>query len=377
MLGIAIRIAMRLGIHSEAVNAKFAPLEAESRRRLWWSLVLFDNRIGEKADHKSTSLVPTWDCKVPMNIYDSDLWPEMKETPIAEPKSTEAIFSVVRYEVANFIRNSPFYLDFSSPSLKPIAKMSPETGSTVEALQELIEKRFLRLCDSANPVHFMTIWTTRSQLAKLKLVEHYAKYLSSPTFQTEAQNNTVISYAFEMLRADTQMVTSPLTKGFHWLLRIYFPLPAYIHILQDLRRRPLNRIAEQAWQVLSESYNARFTAREPQDMANNPLYKFFVGMVLQAWEARVGAMKDAVDASSIPRIVSQIRNLIAQNVQENGPNCSEESTSFDLDDFDGAMQMDFNTHSFFRGIDWEDQLGGQPLAPNPPSMIQVQSSLRW
>jgi hypothetical protein len=52
MLGVAIRIAQRMGIHSESALAKCTVFEAELRRRLWWSLVLFDTRISEMADHK-------------------------------------------------------------------------------------------------------------------------------------------------------------------------------------------------------------------------------------------------------------------------------------------------------------------------------------
>ncbi|KAJ5509759.1 hypothetical protein N7527_011902 [Penicillium freii] len=37
-------------------------LEAEMRRRLWWSLIIFDNRIGEMSDYQTSSLAPTWDC---------------------------------------------------------------------------------------------------------------------------------------------------------------------------------------------------------------------------------------------------------------------------------------------------------------------------
>lgn len=52
MLGVAIRIAQRMGIHSESALSKCTVFEAELSRRLWWSLMLFDSRISEMADHK-------------------------------------------------------------------------------------------------------------------------------------------------------------------------------------------------------------------------------------------------------------------------------------------------------------------------------------
>jgi len=61
MLGVAMRIAQRMGIHTESTYAKYTALEAEMRRRLWWSLVIFDNRMCEMATYsKGTMLIPTW-----------------------------------------------------------------------------------------------------------------------------------------------------------------------------------------------------------------------------------------------------------------------------------------------------------------------------
>lgn len=60
MIGIAVRIAQRLGLHAESYNKEFSPFEAEMRRRLWWQIVLLDSRIGELANSNASSkpLVP-------------------------------------------------------------------------------------------------------------------------------------------------------------------------------------------------------------------------------------------------------------------------------------------------------------------------------
>lgn len=56
MIGIAVRIAQTLGLHEECFNKEFSPFEAEMRRRLWWQIVLFDSRMGEMANCKSSSM---------------------------------------------------------------------------------------------------------------------------------------------------------------------------------------------------------------------------------------------------------------------------------------------------------------------------------
>ncbi|KAH8598714.1 hypothetical protein B0O99DRAFT_614006 [Bisporella sp. PMI_857] len=301
MLGLAIRIAQRIGIHSESTLAKYTPLEAELSRRLWWSLVLFDSRISEMADHKSVTLDPTWDCRIPLNIDDSDLRPEMKEPPAAQTKPTDALFIIVRSEIGDFLRHSTFHLDFTNPMLKPLAK-----DDELVDLEKMIENKYLKSCDLENPLQFMSIWTARVFLAKCYLVGHHSKFFSSSANQTDTQRDTAISYAIKMLECDTKLASSPLTKRFLWQLHLYFPFPAYIQIVQDLRGRPMSNQAEQAWAAMSDNYEAHFGA------ANNPFLRLFAKIVLLAWEARELACRQLKGSFTPPKFVSTIRNKLTQ-----------------------------------------------------------------
>lgn len=78
MLGVALRIALRMGIHVEAPSGKYSALEAEMRRRLWWALVLIDSRVCEQSQLKNTTLAPGWDCGIILNANDFDIQPEMR-----------------------------------------------------------------------------------------------------------------------------------------------------------------------------------------------------------------------------------------------------------------------------------------------------------
>lgn len=313
MLGVAIRIAQRMGIHSESALAKCTAVEAEMRRRLWWSLILFDTRIGEITNSKPVTLDPTWDCKIPLNVNDSDLWPEMKGPPAIQGKSTEALFAVVRSELGEFIRHTVFHLDFTSPALKPLAKHlqnGPATeGGELVKLEEMIEDQYLKSCDQENPTHFMTIWTTRAYLAKCRLLEHYSRYSSSTVCRTEAQRDAATSYALRMLECDTKIMISPLTKGFLWLNHFHFPFPAYIQIVQDLGRRSISERARQAWEIMSDNYEAWFGSQFRDD---SPFFQIFTKIVLQAWEACEAASKQLGETLTTPRIVSSIRHALGQ-----------------------------------------------------------------
>ena len=324
MLGVAIRIAQRMGVHSESALAKCTAIEAEMRRRLWWSLILFDSRIGEIANSKISTLDPTWDCKIPLNVNDSDLRPEMKVPPAIQGKSTDTLFAVVRSELGEFIRHTMFHLDFTSPALKPIAKhfqngLAGEDGELVK-LEEMIEDQYLKYCDEENPIHFMTIWTTRAYLARCCLLEHHSRYSSSSVRQTEAQRDAATSHALRMLECDTRIMTSTLTKGFLWLNHFHFPFPAYIQIAQDLRRRPTSEQAQKAWQVMSDSYEPWF---DSQFRDNGPFFQMFTKIILQAWEACEAASKRLGETLTLPRIVSSLKHTLAQKARP-APNTDTE-----------------------------------------------------
>lgn len=329
MLGLAIRIARRMGLHSEAANSKCGAIEAEMRRRLWWSLILFDSRICETAIYKAEMLVPTWDCSTPLNVNDFDLQPEMKDPPAVWGKSntTEAIFAVMRSEIGEFTRHSAFHLDFINPALKKIAKdvqngPIPEGGELVK-LEKMIEDRYLKFCNPENSLHFMTIWSARSLLAKNHLIEHYSR-VSMPTSssmeqKTGARCDAATSYALSMVESDTKLMTSPLTKRYRWFIELHFPFPAYVHVFQELRKRPVRDNTRQIWEIMSGNCKARGMFSDPDDnsptTSNNPFFKVLSKMVLQAWEACEIAYNQAGKPAVPPRIVSEVQQKVAQTTQ--------------------------------------------------------------
>lgn len=354
MLGVAIRIAERIGIHSESALAKCTPLEAELRRRLWWSLVLFDTRISEMAEHKIATLSPTWDCKIPLNVNDSDLRPEMKEPPAVQEKCTDALFAVVRSELGEFVRHTMFHLDFTSPALKPISK-TVQQGHISEvaelaSLEKMIEDKYLKFCDPENPLHFMTIWWTRSYLARCRLWEHHSRYSSSSVHQTDVHRDTAISHALRLLECDTKFMTSPLTKGFFWLVHLYFPFPAYIQIIQDLRRRPRSDLAELAWEVMSDNYEAQFSS---YSQFESHFFTAFSQTVLQAWEVRETAFSQMGEPLKSPRIVSAIRHRVAQITQNAQIADAQQPNSvmgMSVDNFPMSMPMGSGSHGLLYNV---------------------------
>ncbi|KAK4442681.1 hypothetical protein QBC34DRAFT_418298 [Podospora aff. communis PSN243] len=311
LCGVAMRIAQHIGIHSEASLARCTPFEAEMNRRLWWALVLFDSRMAEMAGCMNvTYLVPSWDCKIPLNVNDSELRPEMAEPPAPAGVATEAIFAVTRAEFGDFLRHAAFQLDFTCPWLKPLAKQMPASeGSVMFILEKTLEERYLRVCDPKNSLHYMTIWMTRAQIARAYLIEHLSKH-PDPSAVAEEQRAKALSHALKTLVCNTQITTSPLNKKFRWLVQFYYPFPAYIHIVQELKRRPFGEQAEKAWAIMTDNYEALFPSFYITDK-DRPIFEVFAKPILLAWEIReTAAAANGVERPTLPGIVLLVRQQL-------------------------------------------------------------------
>ncbi|KAB8251457.1 hypothetical protein BDV35DRAFT_314459 [Aspergillus flavus] len=379
ILGVAIRIAQRMGIENETTNARCTALGGEMRRRLWWSLILFDNRISEISGHKTTMLTPTWDCRVPLNANDFDIRPEMKILPQSHDEPTEALFTVVRSKMGDFMRQSAFHLDFTNPSLKVIIKDTPHgadpEGDRMTAFERMIENRYLRLCNPENPLHFMTIWTTRGQLAKNRLLEHYSKYASVQ--QTDEQRDIAISHALIIIECDTKLMTSPLTKGYRWLTDFHFPFPAYIYILKDLRKRPTVEHADRIWRTMSDNCEARF-----KDMQKvNPFFESFAKIVLEAWEAREAVFRPINKPLQPPLIVLNVKRVAQTTggIQRSDLKRPIVGSNVNTDHLPMTMPMDFGAHDLLYSTEGHDfpgpDLGGYLDIPGQATMdVEVNQS---
>ncbi|KAM6480846.1 hypothetical protein HDV62DRAFT_365791 [Trichoderma sp. SZMC 28011] len=307
MLGIALRTAQRLGLDNESDLVKCDIVEAEMRRRLWWALVLFDTRICELIDTKKTSLTPTWDCRIPLNVNESELRTGLRDGPRTQTGISDSIFVVVRGVIADFIRHSSFYLNFTNPAMNAATK-NPSTksdvkGGEVDTLEKELEKKYLQLCNPEIPLQFMTIWTARGYIARYRIIERLST-LDVPVGDT--QRDALGLMAVDMIACDSRIMTSSIVKNFLWLIQMYhFPFTAYIQLLQDLKRRPTSSIAVQAWSKIDENFTARLLF---QENTKSPFYQMVSKMILQSWDARQVIPNDQVGLVTTPGIVSYLKN---------------------------------------------------------------------
>ncbi|CAK7243342.1 MAG: hypothetical protein STHCBS139747_004860 [Sporothrix thermara] len=289
---------------------------------------------------------------------------------------SEALFAVVRSELGNAMRHMEYYLALSNPALKPMARdreyiatagsartTSPygqprrREHAELNALEDMIYNKYLQYCDPANGLHFMTIWIARGFVAKCRLIKYLSKFSqyavhqppqhpmpgvtptsssTPPSSETASASSSAsaaaaaaapataaapplheiaLDDALVVIEADTNIMTSPLTRGYRWLVHLYFPLPAYIYITQELARRVGGERAKHAWAVMNNNYEARFALADSEDRY---MFGMFASTILQAWgacEARMQAEGEP-EPIEVPEMIRRIRSQLAATNDE-------------------------------------------------------------
>jgi hypothetical protein len=114
-----------------------------------------------------------------------------------------------------------------------------------------------------------------------------------------------------MLECDTKLWTSPLTKGYLWLVDLHPPALAYLHIVNDMRKRPADEHAGRSWDVIGDNYEALMVRLRQNAGSEQGVYRIFVvfsRVILQAWEAREALLRQQnKPPEQPPRLVEDIR----------------------------------------------------------------------
>lgn len=325
MVASAVRIAQRMGLDSEASysTTDSKALDCEMRRRLWWSLTMFDHRLCEMiSQERSTSLTPAWDCRLPANLNDFEMQPDMTEFAISRESTTEALFAVVRSELADWTRKHSSLLGVTSTG----SESSSQSCLDLDRLEIMMLDKHLGHCNPQVSLHFLTVWTTRAFFARSRLMEHYTTHAKSASEQpTTTLRNQAHGYAINMLECDTQLRNSPLVRKYLWLVEsLYSPILTYFHLLNGLLKRPGDEMGDHAWGAMAEHYEALVNG--PKHHRTRVMFALkFSRLTVQAWEARVEWKRQhAAPAEKPPRLVldSMPQELIP------GPTASMEDINF-------------------------------------------------
>ncbi|KAJ5748300.1 uncharacterized protein N7511_009996 [Penicillium nucicola] len=317
LIGIAVRMATRIGLHRDGAQFGLSPFNTEQRRRLWWQVVVLDKRIAEITGSPINALSSSGaDCQYPLNVNDTDLHPQSKEPPVQSPGLTEMTFALTRIEITvasapDGIRPNP-----KVPKTAPLSNDSSTTDSTIqnsnpntpESLNryfEHMETIYLKQCDTKVPIQLFTLLMTRVSMHKLRVLDFVCRGASSPDPGQERQDAAFLA-AIQMLESDNTVHSTESLRGLVWYSQMHIPLPGYIFLANELRHRITGDLCERAWDAICQSHYH-------QDLSRNlrsPLHVALAHSLLKAWGARERVELEGGRVLQAPALVASLREAL-------------------------------------------------------------------
>ena len=332
MIGIALRIAQRMGLHRDPGGYGLPPFEVEQRRRLWWTLVGYDRRIGEMTGSTVTALSSNGDCKMPLNVNDSDLHMDGTEMPTPHKGPTEMLFALARIEMSMAVSSNSNRdgQAASTPDSKGGAGAKSEQKAagptiqlatadsptyTLDGFCAHIEGTYLAQCDNKIPLHFFTLTMTRQALCKMRVLNFLVRMNNAEAMPLkEVEREDLFLQATQMIEYDNVVQSSESLKPFQWYARHHFPFPAYMFIVQELRTRTTGPEVERAWDAIASNYELRGLINN----FHNPMHFAFKNNFIKAWDAHRSAQQAIGKQPATPRFIAVLQERAEQRRKEKG-----------------------------------------------------------
>ncbi|KAJ5630959.1 uncharacterized protein N7484_011059 [Penicillium longicatenatum] len=320
LIGIAVRVATRLGIHRDGDQFGIPPFETEQRRRLWWQLAMFDKRIAELTGSAITALSSSrTDCRLPLNINDSDLHKHTKSLPRPSTGSTEMLFCLTRVELLASTTPSGLRPDPSivrnrqeNEPLVPPSSFNPSevNESPFRGLNEYsayIESTYLQYCDPEIPIQNFALLTARVSLYKLQVVDFMCRGIPTTKLSDQERDNLFMT-SVQMIECDDEIYNTKELRGFLWYTQFQAPMPGFFFLMSELRHRTTGPLCERAWKAIFNNHQHRGLIRR----LKSPMHTALGQAILKAWEAHEQAEIQQGRAIDSPELITVLRQCKIQ-----------------------------------------------------------------
>jgi hypothetical protein len=285
LLGIVLRVGERIGLHRRIYPANLSVIEAQTRRRLWWHIVVLDSRCAQRSRVDAPINGEHWRSILPLNINDSELTPEMMVEPRGHVGFTEMTFRLMMADIGKFIRSSEPMVPFGGSWRKLTAQSVAlaEKDKMIDELEMMLESKYLGYCDPVIPLHILTRCFASIVISKRRLtIRHPRRFLGSS--MPEDNRQKLFDICLSILEQDNFVYSMDCLRGFLWPLDQEFQpfqVDAFVYLLSELRYQDPSPLTEKAWSEISKSFK-----HHPNIVfAGSPLNVAIGNLTLKSWES--------------------------------------------------------------------------------------------
>ncbi len=288
--GLAIRLAQSMGLHRDGAHLRLGPFETEMRLRLWWHLCVLDSRAPEDQGLQPTAAVTNWELRLPLNVNDSQLYPDMDRLPSDADTWTEMSFFLVQTEACRRMhpimetqsrQAAAMVANALAPGGSPGTTFSVPGGPVCDPLTQIREKR-KTIRDPARYMRARFGIAPDSHAALTGLprmaIQHMGTACRKMEFVLQLREEIIVQrrepaqtavaavlqqsfrLACEALHSSSALLHDSAATPVGWFFATYTQWYALAYVLRCLCCRPRERVvetqalAEQAWALVDELF---------------------------------------------------------------------------------------------------------------------------
>ncbi|CAI7578226.1 unnamed protein product [Penicillium glandicola] len=253
-LGNAIGIALKIGLHRDTSASGLPPFQVEMRRRLWWQIYILDVNIAEDCGTTPRILESWFDTRLPSNVNDASLDPDMKDPPRNCSGKTEMVLSLTRSEISNFARRTIFSDEFCEENCYPVLSASQKL-TAIDLFTEKVDAQYLSYLDQSIALDYFTTLSSNLILAKLKLAVIKPRVREDQSMLTHVNFRRV---CIEVLQKTAALKSNDKCGHWLWAFQDHIEWDALACLLINLSLAPKGDLLDSAWQAVNETVNETY-----------------------------------------------------------------------------------------------------------------------
>lgn len=266
------------------------------RLRLWWHLCVLDSRAPEDQGFQPTVDLTNQELRLPLNLNDNQVYPDMTHFPAESDGWTEMSFFLIQTESCRVIH--PILDTQQQHSADPLRDIREKREMIQDPGQYLSAKYGIspRSETSTNLQRIATQHITTA-CKKMEFVLQLREEICMRK-QNEAQTDAtpdVLKSSFKLacdgLESSHVLLKEGLAWRFQWFFNMYTQWYALAYVLRCLRSSPCGFEADRAWALVDGLFprgtnNQGHPAAIHDEHGHNRIWKFLKLLRHQAWSLR-------------------------------------------------------------------------------------------
>lgn len=219
LIGIASRIAERMGLHRDGDDLGLPVLRSEERRRMWWQLQHMEIAIAQLVGSITMTIYADWDTKLPGNLEDHDLRPDIQTLPPDRHGLTIMSHCLWRYQIL-YMQRTMRQPDGSRKGLSWM--LSPrvpliDKDAMLDACEKALGEQFLQHCEPLNPLHvYIQIGIRSFIIAARRLVRQPALINAKISEMSPREREDFLGTCTKSLEYYLLSERTETLRGFQW-----------------------------------------------------------------------------------------------------------------------------------------------------------------